>query len=91
MRGQLTCRNGAAHQPAQLHLRHRRFGIGRAPPGDLAGGDAVYNAKVVRSVAEGEPGPALDAVLANVAGALAARISPAALDPLVRSRDADHL
>jgi anthranilate phosphoribosyltransferase len=54
-----------------------RFGIGRARPGDLAGGDAAYNAKVVRSVAEGEPGPALDAVLANAAGALAARSSGA--------------
>ncbi|HEX3513578.1 MAG TPA: anthranilate phosphoribosyltransferase, partial [Trebonia sp.] len=50
-----------------------RFGLRRTRPGDLAGGDASYNAKVVRSVAAGEPGPALDAVLANAAGALAAR------------------
>ena len=51
-----------------------RFGLRRARPGDLAGGDAAYNAKVVRSVVVGgEPGPALDAVLANAAGALAAR------------------
>jgi anthranilate phosphoribosyltransferase len=50
-----------------------RFGLRRARPGDLAGGDAAFNAKVVRSVADGEPGPALDAVLANAAGALAAR------------------
>jgi anthranilate phosphoribosyltransferase len=50
-----------------------RFGLPRARPGDLAGGDASCNAKVVRSVAAGEPGPALDAVLANAAGALAAR------------------
>jgi anthranilate phosphoribosyltransferase len=50
-----------------------RYGLGRARPGDLAGGDAAYNAKVARAVAAGEPGPALDAVLANVAGALAAR------------------
>ena len=49
-----------------------RFGIRRARPGDLAGGDAAYNAKVVRTVADGEPGPVLDAVLANAAGALAA-------------------
>jgi len=52
-----------------------RFGLRRARPGDLAGGDAPYNAKVVRAVAAGEPGPALDAVLANAAGALAARNS----------------
>jgi anthranilate phosphoribosyltransferase len=50
-----------------------RFGLRRARPGDLAGGDAAYNAKVFRSVVAGEPGPALDAVLANAAGALAAR------------------
>jgi anthranilate phosphoribosyltransferase len=50
-----------------------RFGLRRARPGDLVGGDAAANAKVVRSVADGEPGPALDAVLANAAGALAAR------------------
>jgi len=54
-----------------------RFGIRRARPGDLAGGDAAYNAKVVRTVADGEPGPVLDAVLANAAGALAARNSAA--------------
>jgi anthranilate phosphoribosyltransferase len=52
-----------------------RFGIRRTHPGDLAGGDAAYNAKVFRSVASGEPGAALDAVLANAAGALAARNS----------------
>ncbi len=50
-----------------------RFGLRRAQPGDLAGGEAACNAKVVRSVADGEPGPALDAVLANAAGALATR------------------
>jgi anthranilate phosphoribosyltransferase len=50
-----------------------RFGLIRARPDDLAGGDASANAKVVRSVAAGEPGPALDAVLANAAGALAVR------------------
>jgi anthranilate phosphoribosyltransferase len=50
-----------------------RYGLGRARPGDLAGGDAAYNAKVARAVAADEPGPVLDAVLANAAGALAAR------------------
>jgi anthranilate phosphoribosyltransferase len=50
-----------------------RFGLSRAAPGDLAGGDAAYNAKVVRAVLSGEPSPARDAVLANAAAALAAR------------------
>jgi anthranilate phosphoribosyltransferase len=52
-------------------MRHIR----RVPAGDLAGGDAPYIAKVVRAVAAGEPSPALDAVLANAAGALATRNS----------------
>jgi anthranilate phosphoribosyltransferase len=45
-----------------------RYGLPRARPGDLTGGDASWNAKVVHSVVAGEPGPALDAVLANAAG-----------------------
>jgi anthranilate phosphoribosyltransferase len=57
----------------KMVLDTARFGLRRAQPGDLAGGDAASNAKVVRSVAAGEPGPALDAVLANAAGALATR------------------
>ena len=43
---------------------------------DLTADDARW-AKVVRSVAEGQPGHVLDAVLANAAGALAARNSAA--------------
>jgi anthranilate phosphoribosyltransferase len=50
-----------------------RFGLRRALPGDLAGGDAAYNAKVFRAIVSGEPCAATDAVLANAAGALAAR------------------
>jgi anthranilate phosphoribosyltransferase len=63
----------SADSVRQMAFDTARFGLGRARPGDLAGGDATYNAKVARSVAAGEPGPALDAVLANAAGALAAR------------------
>jgi anthranilate phosphoribosyltransferase len=55
-----------------------RFGLRKAEPGDLRGGDAAYNAKAVLSVLGGEPGPALDAVLANAAGALTARTGTAA-------------
>jgi anthranilate phosphoribosyltransferase len=54
-----------------------RYGLPRARPGDLTGGDAAWNAKVVHSVVAGEPGPALDAVLANAAGAIAARAGAA--------------
>lgn len=57
-----------------------RFGLSRAVPAALAGGDAAHNAKVFRAIAGGEPGPAADAVLANAAGALAARNGAAAGD-----------
>jgi len=56
-----------------LTIDTARFGLCRAQPGDLRGGDAAYNAKAVRTVLGGDPGPALDAVLANAAGAFAAR------------------
>jgi anthranilate phosphoribosyltransferase len=63
-----------------------RFGLRRARPGDLAGGDAAYNAKVFRAVAGGEPGAALDAVLANAAArsalASASRVLPISRMPL---------
>ena len=64
-----------------------RYGLGRPRPGDLAGGDAAYNAKVARAVAAGEPGPVLDAVLANAAGALAARSAAAFEDAFAAGLD----
>jgi anthranilate phosphoribosyltransferase len=57
----------------RLTIDTSRFGLCKAQPGDLRGGDAVGNAKAVRTVLGGEPGPALDAALANAAGAFAAR------------------
>jgi anthranilate phosphoribosyltransferase len=39
---------------------------------DLRGGDAAFNASVVRSVLGGAPGPVRDIVLLNAAAALAA-------------------
>ena len=44
-----------------------------APPGDLRGGDAAFNADVARRLFAGEPGPVRDAVLVNAAAALAAQ------------------
>lgn len=45
-------------------------GLARAEPGDLLGGDADVNAAVVRSVLDGDAGPARDVVVLNAAGAL---------------------
>ncbi len=46
------------------------FGIARAAPADIAGGDARENAAIVRAVLAGEPGARRDIVLLNAGGAL---------------------
>jgi anthranilate phosphoribosyltransferase len=48
------------------------LGVPRSQPGDLRGGDAVFNGDVARRLLAGEPGPVRDAVLVNAAAALAA-------------------
>ncbi|MGN9775556.1 anthranilate phosphoribosyltransferase [Micromonospora sp. H33] len=47
------------------------LGVPRATLADLRGGDAAYNAGVVRRLLAGETGPVRDAVLVNAAAALA--------------------
>ncbi len=48
------------------------FGLARAPLSALAGGDVAENARIIRSVLEGERSPRRDVVLLNAAAALAA-------------------
>jgi anthranilate phosphoribosyltransferase len=48
------------------------FGIDRAKPSDLTGGDAPFNARVVREVLAGTAGAARDAVVLNAGAAIAA-------------------
>ncbi len=48
------------------------LGIRPASAGDLRGGDAAANARVVRDLVAGKRGPVRDAVLLNAAGAVAA-------------------
>ncbi len=48
------------------------YGIARARPEDLRGGDAAHNAAVFRRLLAGETGPVRDAVLLNAAAGLAA-------------------
>jgi anthranilate phosphoribosyltransferase len=45
-------------------------GLAIAPVEALRGGDAAYNAKALRALLQGEPGPYRDAVLLNAAAAL---------------------
>ena len=46
------------------------FGLPRAPTEALRGGDPAANARVLRRILEGEPGPLRDLVLANASAAL---------------------
>lgn len=51
-------------------LRPERLGLAPARLEELRGGDAAHNARVLRAVLTGRPGPHRDAVLLNAAGAL---------------------
>jgi anthranilate phosphoribosyltransferase len=48
------------------------LGLPRSEPADLRGGDVAFNADVAHRTFAGEPGPVRDAVVLNVAAALAA-------------------
>ena len=49
----------------------RDFGLQRASAEALQGGDAAYNARILREVLDGREGPRLDVVLINAAAAIA--------------------
>ncbi len=51
-------------------LRCEAFGIPRASPEDLRGGDATENARITRQVLQGAPGPARDVVILNAGAAI---------------------
>jgi anthranilate phosphoribosyltransferase len=55
----------------QLTIDPLDYGITRSEPESLRGGDAQYNAQVVRDVLDGRPGPVRDAVILNAAAAIA--------------------
>lgn len=48
----------------------KTFGIPAAQPGDLAGGDAATNARIIRDILGGEHGPGRDIVLLNAGAAI---------------------
>jgi anthranilate phosphoribosyltransferase len=63
----LECRDGAVNT---FYIHPAEFGVPKASPGDLQGGDAARNAAIVREILNGKPGPARDIVVLNAAAAL---------------------
>ena len=61
------CRDGAVHT---FFIHPSEFGLPKAAPGDLRGGDAVENAAIIRTILDGKPGPAREIVLLNTGAAL---------------------
>ena len=51
-------------------VRPEDFGMERASINDLRGGDREENARIIRAILDGEPGPRRDIVLMNAAAAL---------------------
>lgn len=74
----------------------RVLGLARSTPEALVGGDAGVNARVVRQLVAGEPGPVRDIVLLNAAAALLAAdgpdpdrdLAPQLVEPLRRATEA---
>jgi anthranilate phosphoribosyltransferase len=61
------CRDGAVQT---FYVHPSEFGLSKASPETLRGGDAQTNAAIVRDVLDGSPGPARDVVLLNTGAAL---------------------
>jgi anthranilate phosphoribosyltransferase len=61
------CRGGAVNT---FYVHPADFGLPKASPADLRGGDAAENAAIVRAVLDGRSGPPRDVVLLNAGAAL---------------------
>jgi anthranilate phosphoribosyltransferase len=61
------CRDGAVHT---FYVHPSDFGLAKAAPSALKGGDAATNAAIIRSVLAGTAGPARDVVLLNAGASL---------------------
>jgi anthranilate phosphoribosyltransferase len=61
------CRGGAVHT---FYVHPADFGMAKAAPADLQGGDAAENASIVHRVLAGVKGPARDIVALNAGAAL---------------------
>ena len=63
----LECRDGTVNT---FYVHPGEFGIPKASPVDLQGGDAAQNASIVQEVLDGQHGAARDVVLLNAGAAL---------------------
>jgi anthranilate phosphoribosyltransferase len=63
----LECRDGTVNT---FYVHPAEFGIPKASPVDLQGGDAAQNASIVHDVLDGQRGAARDVVLLNAGAAL---------------------
>lgn len=61
---------GATPRIETYEVTPEQFGLERGAPADLKGGDAAENARILREVLAGEPGPRLSVVLLNAAAVL---------------------
>jgi anthranilate phosphoribosyltransferase len=61
------CRDGAVHT---FYVHPADFGLAKAAPSALKGGDAATNAAIIQSVLAGTAGPARDVVLLNAGASL---------------------
>jgi len=55
---------------ARYEISPEDFGLKKSNPGDLTGGDAVCNARIILDILSGKPGPKRDIVLLNAAAAI---------------------
>ena len=58
------------YQIREYMLTPEMFGISRAVPAALTGGDPGENARIIRAILAGEPGPARDIALLNAGAAI---------------------
>ena len=60
------------HHVKRYRIAPEDFGVARATRDLLLGGDAAHNARIIRQILEGQPGPRRDFVCINAAAALVA-------------------
>jgi anthranilate phosphoribosyltransferase len=77
------CRDGMVNT---FYVHPSDFGVAKAGPSDLRGGDAAENASIVRAILDGRGGPPRDVVLLNAGAALfVAGAVPSVRDGIARA------